>query len=187
MCIQFFTQKILQELLSHAQYIQDDDFIKIVHDIRNARHIFLSGAGRSGICIQAFANRLMHLGFSVSLVGDVTSPHTQKGDLLIIASGSGETTSLVALVKKAKGIGIPIATMTMDKDSTIAQLSETVIVLPGVSPKLQHSQNCMSSIQPMGSAFEQLCFIIYDAIILELMKQLNLTSERMFQNHADLE
>lgn len=39
----------------------------------------------------------------------------------------------------------------------------------------------------MGSAYEQLCFIVYDAIILELMEQLNQTSEQMFQNHADLE
>lgn len=187
MHIQFFTQKILQELSSYIPLIKDDDLNKFVNDIRNARHIFLAGVGRSGICIQAFANRLMHLGFSVSLVGDVTSPHTQKGDLLIIASGSGETTSLVALAKKARAIGIPIATVTMDKNSTIAELSETIAVLPGISPKVKHPQPHRTSIQPMGSAYEQLCFIVYDAIILELMEQLNQTSEQMFRNHADLE
>lgn len=187
MRIQFFTQEILKELSSYISFIQDDDFIKLVNAIRNARHIFLAGAGRSGICIQAFANRLMHLGFSVSLVGDVTSPHTQKGDLLIIASGSGETTSLVALANKAKKNGVSIVTITMDQNSTIAQLSEIITILPGVSPKLQHSQNQITSIQPMGSAYEQLCFIVYDAIILELMEHLKQTSEQMFQNHADLE
>jgi 6-phospho-3-hexuloisomerase len=41
--------------------------------------------------------------------------------------------------------------------------------------------------QPMGSAFEQLCFIAYDAIVLELMAQLGETSETMFKRHADLE
>ena len=34
----------------------------------NKQIIFLNGAGRSGIAIRAFANRLMHIGFSVSIV-----------------------------------------------------------------------------------------------------------------------
>lgn len=41
--------------------------------------------------------------------------------------------------------------------------------------------------QPMGSAFEQLCFITYDAIVLELMSELGESSATMFTRHADLE
>lgn len=49
--------------------------------------------------IRAFANRLLHLGYSVSLVGEISSPHTKSGDLFLIGSGSGETTSLVNQAK----------------------------------------------------------------------------------------
>ena len=44
-----------------------------------------------------------------------------------------------------------------------------------------------TSIQPMGSAFEQMSFLVYDGIILELMDRMNETSDTMFCRHADLE
>ena len=43
------------------------------------------------------------------------------------------------------------------------------------------------SIQPMGSQFEQMSFLIFDAIVLKLMENWNQTSEQMFMRHADLE
>ena len=39
----------------------------------------------------------------------------------------------------------------------------------------------------MASAFEQLSFLVYDAIILELMKKLNENSDSMFQRHTNFE
>jgi 6-phospho-3-hexuloisomerase len=39
----------------------------------------------------------------------------------------------------------------------------------------------------MGSAFEQISFLTYDAIILELMDALNETTDSMFPRHANLE
>lgn len=187
MRIQSFTQRILQELSSYVERIQDEDFVELLTAIQQARHIFLSGAGRSGLCVQAFANRLLHLNFRVSVVGEITAPHAQKDDVLILASGSGETPRLVALAHQAKRIGLPIACITLDSHSTLAQLSSVVIVLPGTSPKRQPTASFTPSFQPMGSAYEQFCFLIYDAIVLELMDQRKITSEQMFQNHANLE
>ena len=93
---------ILHELESNALKIDDAQAAQFISQIRNARHIFfVREAGRSGIAIRAFANRLLHLGFSVSVVGEISSPHTQPGDLLIIGSGSGETTSLKSLAQKS--------------------------------------------------------------------------------------
>lgn len=105
--------------------------------------------------------------------------------MLIIGSGSGTTASLVALAKKAKKNAVTIALLTMDKDSTIADLADVVVVLPGVSPKLK--ENNLTSIQPMGSAFEQISFLTYDGIILELMDKMKETSNTMVERHTDLE
>ena len=44
-----------------------------------------------------------------------------------------------------------------------------------------------TSIQPMGSAFEQMSFLTYDALVLELMDALGETTDTMFPRHADLE
>lgn len=159
----------------------------MIEAILNANHIFTAGAGRSGVAIRAFTNRLMHLGFSVSNIGEITTPHSAPGDLLIIGSGSGETESLISLAKKAQKGGVEIAVITMDENSTIAKMAKVVVVLPGVSPKLKNKGISITSTQPMGSAFEQMMFLTYDGIIMELMDRMGQTSDEMFLRHADFE
>lgn len=177
---------IVDELARNVGLIDERQLAEAVRDLVAARHVFLAGVGRSGVAISGFANRLLHLGKSVSLVGEITSPHSQPGDLLVVGSGSGETPSLVALARKARAAGLRILLITMDAGSTIAQLADLVVVLPGASPKLRGAA-AVASIQPMGSAFEQLSFLTYDAIVLELMAVLDETTDSMFPRHADLE
>ena len=74
----------------------------------------------------------------------------------------------------------------MKAESTIGKLAKSTLVLPGTVKEDNEREDDAFS-QPMGSAFEQLCFIAYDAIVLELMAQLGETSETMFKRHADLE
>ncbi|OON41321.1 6-phospho 3-hexuloisomerase [Izhakiella australiensis] len=186
MGVQDHTINILRELEQNALKLDDSQAQNFIARIRNAKHIFLQGAGRSGIAIRAFANRLLHLGFPVSVVGEISSPHTKSGDLLIIGSGSGETASLKSLAQKAVESGVDVGLVTMKKDSSIGKLASCVLVLPGTVKTENHRQREQFS-QPMGSAFEQLCFITYDAIVLELMQQLDETSETMFKRHADFE
>lgn len=177
---------VLDELTRNAALVEDEQLARAVREIIDARHVFLAGAGRSGVAITGFANRLMHLGQSASLIGEISSPHSRPGDLLIIGSGSGETESLAALARKAHAAGVRIVLVTMDDASTIAALADVTVVLPGVSPKLR-TATATTSIQPMGSAFEQISFLTYDAIVLELMDALNETTGTMFPRHANLE
>lgn len=179
-------KSILGELTGNAQLVDEAGLAGLADEIVEAGHIFFAGSGRSGLAIRGFANRLLHLGRSVSMVGDITSPRSRPGDLLIIGSGSGETESLVALARKAHRSGVRIGLITMDPGSTIGQLADATAVLPGASPKLRNA-TAITSIQPMGSAFEQLAFLTYDALILELMERLSQTAEEMFPRHADLE
>ena len=74
----------------------------------------------------------------------------------------------------------------MKADSTIGKLAKSVLVLPG-SVKDDNNRVSGAFSQPMGSAFEQLCFITYDAIVLELMSELGESSATMFTRHDDLE
>lgn len=179
--------EILSELVNNQAHLKDEQLDKMADIILKANHIFTAGAGRSGVAIRAFTNRLMHLGFSVSNIGEITTPHSTQGDLLIIGSGSGETESLVSLAKKAVKSSVKVALITMDENSTIAQMAEVVVVLPGVSPKLKNKGVDITSIQPMGSAFEQMMFLTYDGIIMELMERMGQTSDVMFLRHADFE
>ena len=131
MSIKNYTEKILEELKGNASYLEENELQMIVEELLHAGHIFTAGAGRSRLAVQAFTNRLMHLGLPVSHVGDITAPHTKKGDLLLIGSGSGETGSLVEMAKKAKKNGVRVALLTMDRESSIGQMADAVAVLPG--------------------------------------------------------
>ncbi|MDN6663381.1 MAG: SIS domain-containing protein [Tetragenococcus koreensis] len=184
--MQNYTDDILSELSQSIQKIDKNELSDFLEQINRANHIFLTGAGRSGIAVQAFANRLMHLGFSVSLVGEISSPHSKAGDLLIICSGSGETSSLKSLAAKAQQSEIKIALVTMKKSSTLAQQADAVLILPG-NAKGEAINNETAFSQPMGSAFEQLAFLTFDSLVLNLMDETGETSETMFKRHADFE
>lgn len=43
------------------------------------------------------------------------------------------------------------------------------------------------SAQPLGSLFEQASQILLDSLVLDLMKELDVSEETMQQNHANLE
>jgi 6-phospho-3-hexuloisomerase len=167
---------VLNELSSLVDKIDEQKFNTLVDSIITAGHVFLAGAGRSGQMINAFANRLMHLGLSVSVVGEISSPHSRKNDLMIVGSGSGETQRLINQVKIAKNNGVYIALITTAPDSTLATLADYILTIPA-----GHSA------QPMGSLFEQASLLTYDTIVQSLMANLNETSQTMKERHADIE
>ena len=72
----------------------------------------------------------------------------------------------------------------MIPQSTLGKMADGMIILPGDSKGNNEEKH---SIQPMGSQFEQMSFLIFDAIVLKLMENWNQTSEQMFMRHADLE
>lgn len=72
----------------------------------------------------------------------------------------------------------------MNPQSTLGKMADGMIILPGDSKGNNEEKH---SIQPMGSQFEQMSFLIFDAIVLKLMENWNQTSEQMFMQRTDLE
>lgn len=182
-------QIILEELEQLAQQIDEKELgniAKILCDAKEKRkNIFVAGAGRSGCIARAFANRLMHLGFSCFMVGDITTPPIGDGDILFVLSGSGKTSSLVSMSKKAKQLRAQVVTITLQKDGEIGKLSDALILLPGTT-RLQ-SEEKFHSIQPVGSSFEQLAWLTCDALIMLLQEKLNMSNDDLLKHHANLE
>ncbi|MCT1392069.1 6-phospho-3-hexuloisomerase, partial [Peribacillus frigoritolerans] len=162
-----YLAEILKELNHSADLISDEEAEKLVNGILESKKVFVAGAGRSGFMAKSFAMRMMHMGIDSYVIGETVTPNFEKEDILIIGSGSGETKSLVSMAEKAKSIGGKIATVTIFPDSTIGQLADITIKLPG-SPKDQ-SEGDYKTIQPMGSLFEQTLLLFYDAVILRFM------------------
>ncbi|WP_445491429.1 6-phospho-3-hexuloisomerase [Niallia sp. 03133] len=176
---------IIEELQQTTGYISEEEAEKLVDGMINSTKIFLAGAGRSGFMAKSFTMRMMHMGLDAYVVGETVTPNLEKEDLLIIASGSGETKSLVSMAQRAKDIGALVASVTISPESTIGKLSDITVKLPG-SPK-DKEQSKYKTIQPMASLFEQTLLLFFDAVILRFMKKKELKSSTMFSRHANLE
>lgn len=65
-------KSIINEISEVPVTITDNQVDQFCNLLNNTRHVFVSGAGRSGLMIKAFANRLLQLGYPVSVIGEVT-------------------------------------------------------------------------------------------------------------------
>lgn len=176
---------IVNELRFAAEQLDKGQLEHLADAISSAGRVFVAGAGRSGLMMRAFAMRLMHLGLDVYVVGETVTRSLGKGDLLLIGSGSGETKSLIPMAEKARSLEAIVGALTLSPASTIGRQADFVVKLPG-APKEQ-SEHEASTVQPMGSLFEQMLLLVCDAVVLRLMDKQELSGKAMYGNHANLE
>ncbi|MDO8725493.1 MAG: 6-phospho-3-hexuloisomerase [Candidatus Methanoperedens sp.] len=166
----------------------------LLDNIMGAKKIFLVGAGRSGLAARAFAMRLMHLGFKVHVVGETTAPAVQPEDLVIAVSGSGETASVANLGAIAKKIGSKLATITSNKESTLGNISDVVVIIPG-RPKedldyedyQERQMMGYPQLAPLGTLFEISAIVFLDSVISELMLRTGASEAELKMHHTIFE
>lgn len=181
-------KNVINELQHYAKAVDQHEAEKFADQILKAEKIFVAGAGRSGFAARGFANRLMHLGFRVAFTGEPTTPPIGKGDLLIIGSGSGTTASLVKMAEKAKKLGASIATVTIAPENTIGSMADAVITIPGTTRQLVEGEaEEGTSIQPVGSMFEQLSWLVYDSLVMDLKEKTGQSLDDLLKRHGNLE
>ena len=176
----------LKAILSSVDPAQTDALAEAI--LRSGR-IFTAGAGRSLLMIRCFAMRLMHLGLTVYVVGETVTPAITDSDLLIIASGSGETGTLKVIAQKAKKAGASLALITIHPDSSIAAMADCIVTIKAPENKTSRSETETGSIQPGGSPFEQLVLILGDAMFIQLLRRRSARSgnQQVMSLHANLE
>ena len=179
-------QTVLREIEETLGEIDQTKITYFLKQIMDAQRVFIVGVGRTGLVMRCFAMRLMHLGIKVQILGDITTTAVSKNDLLLIGSGSGETGSLVSIATKAHNLGVHILLITINPDSSIGNMAQECLKIPAPSPKLTHKQD-KTSIQPMGSLFEQSLLLTLDCLAGLLMHNKEMDSERLFLYHANLE
>ena len=181
-----YSSIVLKEIEETLGDIDQTNITYLMKQIMDAPRIFIAGVGRTGLVMRCFAMRLMHLGIKVQILGDITTTAISKNDLLLIGSGSGETSSLLSIAKKAQNLGVKTYLVTINPDSRIGDLAQACLKIQAPSPKLSQKHE-KSSIQPMGSLFEQTLLLTLECISVMIMQEKKLDSERMFVNHANLE
>lgn len=154
--------------------------------IHNAKRVFVAGAGRSGLEASAFTMRLMHIGYTAHRVGEVTTPSIMEGDLFVVCSGSGETTTMIEYAKIAKKNHAKVLLFTTKEESSLASIADEKIVIHAKAAKNNANDNA-SSIQPMSNLFVQSLCLIMDIIIIRLMQDYCIDETKMKHNHANIE
>ncbi len=178
--------QIAAELAQALTAIEEDSVEALIWHIRDARRIFLAGAGRSGWIMRTFAVRLTHLDLRVHVVGDATTPAIGPGDLLVIGSGSGETASLVGHATAACRHGAKVALITTAPGSSIGRQADVIVHISASTPKAAQTTE-PRSIQPMANLFEQALLILLDILTMRLMEEMKADPVQMFARHANLE
>lgn len=177
-------QLILDEQLELATRIDFDQASLLINYLKDANRIFLTGSGRSGLAMRSDAMRLMHFGFSVFVVGETTTPAIGKGDLLVAASGSGTTSTVVKAAEKAKAAGARVVSYSTTTSSPLADVSDHIVLIPAAQ-KQDHGKTI--SAQYSGSLFEQSLLLISDAIFQTLWDEKGTPAEELWERHANLE
>ena len=165
-------------------------FINIVYDgLKNKRRFFLLASGRSGMILQCFATRLVHLGASVYMITNLASlPPLRKKDILIVLSGSGTTNIVVSLLETYVNTIKPyaIVAITSHPDTVIGRIGDVTIKLIGRTKKDSDTVAADTAIlTPEGTQFEIAAFVYLDAIIAELAVKLGKTNADLLKGHSE--
>lgn len=187
---------IVEEILNVLVNINVNQTENLIKQIIKANRIFLVAIGRVNLSLQCFGKRLSHLGFKIELVGALTEKPATKKDLLIVASGSGESIIPLHITKKAKKIGCKILHITSAKNSSIRKIADYVVELnaPTKKTKLKIKESLSESasktkvsIQPMSTLFDQALHIYGDVVSIQIIEKLRLNKINLWKNHANLE
>ena len=174
-----YIQRKVKDILGTVSQSDIDEVKKLFF---KSNRIFIYGAGRSGLVAKAFAIRLVHLGFQTFVIGETITAPVQKGDLVIIVSGSGETIPAVMTAEIANNIGAKVISITGKKESGIAKYADIILFISAACNDVERRKYA-----PLGTLFEASVWILLDGIVADLLEGKRETEETMRHRHATLE
>jgi 6-phospho-3-hexuloisomerase len=192
-----YIKRTAREISKHAltviNRIDKEQKDKMIETIINSKAVFIVGSGRSILIGKAFAMRLMHLGFTVHVVGDVTTPAIKETDCLIAISGSGETKLVTTSAHTAHEIGAAVVSLTANSHSTLGKYSDTIVNInskskePWDHPMANSLKGNYDDLAPMGTLFEDSTHLFLDGLIAEFMYRLGKKEDDLKVRHTILE
>jgi len=174
-----YIQRKINDILSQVDPVEIKEVKRFFFE---SNRIFVYGAGRSGLVAKAFAIRLVHLGFQTFVIGETITAPVQKGDFVIIVSGSGETIPAVMTAEIANNIGAKVLSITGKRKSDIAKFADITLYISAACNDVERKRYA-----PLGTLFEASVWILLDGIIADLLESKKETEDRMRMRHATLE
>lgn len=166
--------------------------VEIMEDLLlNAGKIYTIGVGHSGLIGKVFAMKLMHLGLASYVVGDVTTPGLREGDAVVAISQSGETTSVVALSKKAKKLGGKVIAITACPQSSLGGIADHIVKIetkvPGKKFPVLSALGDEEHANLSGALFGINSFLFFYGLICDLILRAKQIPSKIDSRHANIE
>ncbi|MDF1606857.1 6-phospho-3-hexuloisomerase [Hoeflea sp. YIM 152468] len=177
-------REALLEIGMVVEAIKPQDIERATALIAAAKTIVAYGCGREALQVRGLTMRLFHLGLSVSMQGDMTTPPLGPGDLFLCSAGPGELATVTALMRVARDAGAKTLFLTAEPDCEAAGLADLVVEIPAQTMSRDIGGG---SILPMGSVYEGALFLLFEIMVLRLKDQLGETTESMRARHTNME
>ncbi len=159
-------------------------FVQLVEaclkSLENGGKIVVTGIGKSGHIGSKIAATLASTGSTSIFMHPVEAMHgdlgmLQENDIMIALSYSGETQELTRMIVPAKRLGVPVACFTGYPESTLAKLSDIVVV--GAVER----EACPFNLAPTTTSTAHLA--LGDALAMVLLDQRKFTKEDFGRRH----
>jgi len=186
-------ENITKHALAVIERIDEEQVDLMIKTIQSSKSVFIVRSGRSELIGMAFAMRLMHLGFVVYVIGDVTTPSINKDDCLIAISGSGETRTVTLAAETAAESGSSVIGITANTSSTLTNYLDVTIniesktKIPWKHYTSQVLKGNYDDLTPMGTLFEDSTHLFLDGLIAEFMAILGKKEDDLKSRHATIE
>lgn len=151
-----------------------------------AKQIVVYGCGREALQVKGFAMRLHHLGLPVSVVGDMTTPPVGPGDVFLVSSGPGETSTVLTLMGVAHDAGATNLLLTAQAEGSAARRADFTLLVPAQTMADDQGSR-KTSVLPMGSVFEGALFLLFEVMVLKLRDLIGASPEAMRARHTNME
>lgn len=161
--------------------------VEHAHELtKRAPRVFCFATGRSGFILRTYVMRLNHLGQPAYFVGDASTPPVGPGDLFLVASGSGSTSTTLGAAMEAARHGAEVLAVVGSRMSPLGQLAAAVVELPAPH-KRGVATTGSSSRQTAGSLFEQACFVLLESLIHRRFVEQGRDRDGALARHANVE
>lgn len=171
---------------------QRDKLEEMYSLLEKSRAVHIYGKGRSGNAAVSLALRLKHFGYNVWFIGDVVKERIKKGDVVLLFSGSGETSEVINVAKRAKIDRAKVVAITSYKDSTLAKNSDLVLYLPGGLEKRKGwdyleaqlaPESAKESIFYGGGEFETMAYLFQETLISAIGRYKKIPESKVMAEH----
>ena len=175
------TFKIESDAIKSLSKQLDTNFTSLCDQVRfNDGKFIIMGVGKSGHIGQKISATLSSTGTGSIFIHPTEAAHgdmglIEKNDIVLLISNSGETDEIINIIPSLKRLSFKIASLTNNKNSTIARSSDIPIVINS------EKEACPHNLAPTSSTTSALAF--GDALAIALLESKGFTKTDFASSH----